>query len=73
MDMVGLANLLRPPEEEKALVPAVTPATLGQHLPATADDDDGEYSHVILSRMPMHLLCYWSLFECLYLSLTARC
>ena len=43
MDMLGLQNLLRPPEEETALVPMVTPATLGQHLPAAAADDDGEY------------------------------
>ena len=42
MDMVGLQNLLRPPKEETALVPAVTPATLGQHLPAAAVDDDGQ-------------------------------
>ena len=43
MDMLGLQNLLRPPEEETALVPMVTPATLGQHAPAAANDDDGEY------------------------------
>ena len=43
MDMLGLQNLLRPPEEETALVPMVTPATLGQHAPAAAADDDGEY------------------------------